>query len=228
MVGTRRRIPQQERSRQTVERIVAAAARVLEREGDRGATTNRIAAEAGVSPGSLYQYFADRDDLLLEVTRRYVEAFEARMVPALRQAAREDVVTGIVTVVGATLDAMEDRAPLLRALMARVPGDRQEEVLRALRARVTDFVFASTARHRPELSPVELDRVTWMLVELAQSLPLRYVLDAPAIPREVFVEDTVRLLATHAVGAAGGALPGAAGRGPAQRAGAPKPSALRR
>jgi AcrR family transcriptional regulator len=201
MAGSRRREPQQERSRRTVERIVAAAARVLEREGDRAATTNRIAAEAGVSPGSLYQYFADRDDLLVEVTRRYVEEFEARVVPALRRAAREDVVPGIVTVVGATLDAMEDRAPLLRALMARVPGDRQEEVTRALRARATDFVYASTARHRPDLSHAELERVTWMLVELAQTLPLRYVLDRPPIPRDVFVQDTVRLLATHAVGA---------------------------
>jgi AcrR family transcriptional regulator len=200
MAANRRRQPQQERSRQTVERIVSAAARVLEREGDRAATTNRIAAEAGVSPGSLYQYFADRDDLLLAVTERFVAAFEARVVPALRLAAREDVVTGIVTVVTATLDAMEDRAPLLRALMARVPGDRQEEVTRALRARVTDFVFASTARHRPELAPTELERVTWMLVELAQTLPLRYVLDRPPIPRDVFVADTVRLLATHAIG----------------------------
>ncbi|CAB4908686.1 unannotated protein [freshwater metagenome] len=201
MGENRRRQPQQERSRQTVERIVAAAARVLEREGDRAATTNRIAAEAGVSPGSLYQYFADRDDLLLAVTERVVAEFEARVVPALRQAAREDVVAGIVTVVGATLDAMEDRAPLLRALTARVPGNRQEEVLRALRARVTDFVYASTARNRPELSPIELERITWMLVELAQSLPLRYVLDRPPIPRDEFVRDTVRLLATHAIGA---------------------------
>jgi AcrR family transcriptional regulator len=198
MSPDRRRRPQQERSRQTVERIVDAAARVLERDGDRAASTNRIAEEAGVSPGSLYQYFADRDDLLLAVTRRVVADFEARIVPALRLAAREDVVPGIVRVVGATLDAMEDRAPLLRALTARVPGDRQDEILRALRARVADFVFTSTARHRPDLPPEQLDRVVWMLVELAQTLPLRYVLDRPAIPRDVFLEDTVRLLATHA------------------------------
>jgi AcrR family transcriptional regulator len=202
---TRRRKPQQERSRRTVERIVDATARVLEREGDRAATTNRIAREAGVSPGSLYQYFEDRDDLLLAVTRRYVAGFEERVVPALRLAAREDVVPGIVRVVGATLDALEDQSSLLRALMARVPGDRQEEVTQALRARVTDFVFASTARHRPELSPAELDRVTWMLVELAQTLPLRYVLDRPPIPRDVFLADTVRLLATHAIGGGTGA-----------------------
>lgn len=201
-----RRQPQQERSRRTVERIVDATARVLERDGDRAATTNRIAAEAGVSPGSLYQYFADRDDLLLAVTRRYVAGFEDRVVPALRLAAREDVVPGIVRVVGATLDALEEQSGLLRALMARVPGDRQEEVTRALRARVTDFVYASQARHRPDLSPAELDRVTWMLVELAQTLPLRYVLDRPPIPRDVFVADTVRLLATHAIG---GGAPGA-------------------
>lgn len=182
-----------------MDRIVDAAARVLERDGDRAATTNRIAREAGVSPGSLYQYFGDRDELLLEVSRRFVERFEERVLPALRTAARADPLQAIHDVLNAIVDALEAQAPLLRALIAHQSGERQEQVTRAIRARVTDFVFQTLARDRPDLVAGDLERVTWTFVELTQLLPVRYVLDRPPIPREAFVADLVRLLAVHAV-----------------------------
>lgn len=198
MSPDRRRAPQQERSRRTVERIIDAAARVLERDGDRDATTNRIAKEAGVSPGSLYQYFADRDELLLEVSHRFVARFEAELLPVLRAATRDDPLTAINRVLNAIVDALESQAPLLRALVARQSGTRQEEVTRAIRARVTDFVFQTLAVHRPDLVAEDLERVTWTFVELTQLLPVRYVLDRPNVPRDAFVADLVRLLAVHA------------------------------
>jgi AcrR family transcriptional regulator len=52
-----RKLPAQPRSRETVQRILEATARVLIADGYDAASTNRIAAEAGVSPGSVYQYF---------------------------------------------------------------------------------------------------------------------------------------------------------------------------
>lgn len=199
MPPVRRRAPQQERSRRTVERIIDAAARVLEREGDRAATTNRIAQEAGVSPGSLYQYFSDRDELLLEVSHRFVARFEAELLPVLRAVTREDPLTAITRVLNAIIDALDAQASLLRALVARQSFGRHEAVTRAIRARVTDFVFQTLAVHRPDLVEQDLERVTWTFVELTQLLPVRYVLDRPNVPREAFVDDLVRLLAVHAV-----------------------------
>jgi AcrR family transcriptional regulator len=55
-----RRQPQQRRARQTVEAILDAVVRILKREGFQAITTNRVAEVAGVSIGSLYQYFPDR------------------------------------------------------------------------------------------------------------------------------------------------------------------------
>ena len=205
----RRREPQQDRSRRTVERIVDAAARVLERDGYRAASTNRIAAEAGVSPGSLYQYFGDRDALLEAVTARFVARFEEQLVPALRRAVREDQASATTSVIDAVLAALEHQAPLLRALVARIPPERQAELTRAIRERVTDYVFGTLARQHVELSPAALDRLTWLVVEVAQSLPLRYVVDAPPIPREAFVADVARLVLAHVAGVVAdeGALP---------------------
>ncbi|MDO5682745.1 MAG: helix-turn-helix domain-containing protein [Propionibacteriaceae bacterium] len=68
---TPRKQPQQARSRETVEKILTAAAKVFLEEGTR-ATTDRIAARAGVSVGSLYQYFPNKDALLLELAHQHV------------------------------------------------------------------------------------------------------------------------------------------------------------
>ena len=59
----RRRKPSQARSRRAVEAIIQASAQVLERQGYQGATTNRIAERAGVSVGTLYQYFNNKDEI---------------------------------------------------------------------------------------------------------------------------------------------------------------------
>jgi DNA-binding transcriptional regulator YbjK len=58
-----RRRPKQRRARQTVEAVLDAVAKVLKRDGVKAVTTNRIAEVAGVSIGSVYQYFPDTRDL---------------------------------------------------------------------------------------------------------------------------------------------------------------------
>jgi len=59
-----RRSPRQSRSRATWEAIVEAAVQILERRGPEGLNTNRIAERAGVSVGSVYQYFPDKHAIL--------------------------------------------------------------------------------------------------------------------------------------------------------------------
>jgi AcrR family transcriptional regulator len=63
----------QERSRQTLARLLKAAAEVLNKEGLEGATIPRIAARAGVTPGTIYRRFPDKDALLREVCLRLLE-----------------------------------------------------------------------------------------------------------------------------------------------------------
>ena len=89
-----RRKPSQARSRQSVDTIVEASAQVLEQCGYRAATTNRIAERAGVSVGTLYQYFNNKDeifDALIErEAARYLDALE-RSMPGLEVPPRQAV-----------------------------------------------------------------------------------------------------------------------------------------
>jgi AcrR family transcriptional regulator len=74
-----RKEPRQARSRATVETIVQAGARILGDEGWAGFTTNRIAELAGVSIGSLYQYFPDKFSLVDAIRHRHLDDSLAAM-----------------------------------------------------------------------------------------------------------------------------------------------------
>src|SRR5690348_15746447 len=68
--GVRRRTPAQARSREKVEKILDAATQVVVAEGVDALTTRAIAAKAGIPVASLYQYFSDRDAVLLALVER--------------------------------------------------------------------------------------------------------------------------------------------------------------
>jgi AcrR family transcriptional regulator len=77
-----RRAPVQERSRQTVTRILDAAAAIADEQGVDAATTRAIADRAGVSYPSLYRFFADRDAILDELLERHCAELDARCIEA--------------------------------------------------------------------------------------------------------------------------------------------------
>jgi AcrR family transcriptional regulator len=95
-----RRSPQQWRAQRTVEAIRFAASHILRSEGDAAVTTERVARAAGVSIGSLYQYFANKQAIVADVRARHGEwlAAETRAgiergagQPTLREAVRASI-----------------------------------------------------------------------------------------------------------------------------------------
>jgi AcrR family transcriptional regulator len=84
MLNSKRKIPIQERSIQTVETLLESAAQVLEKEGSARFTTNRVAEIAGFSIGTLYQYFPSKDAIVEALIRRECIRVERTMRTALQ------------------------------------------------------------------------------------------------------------------------------------------------
>lgn len=80
-----RRPPTQARSRQRVSRIVDAAGTIVEEQGVAAATVRAIADRAGVSPATLYQFFANRDAVLEQLLGQELEVLDARLADALAE-----------------------------------------------------------------------------------------------------------------------------------------------
>ncbi len=70
-----RKKPKQDRSHSMVERILGAARELLADDSTKGLTTSAIAERAGLSVGSLYQYFPNKEAIVLELARRWLAAF---------------------------------------------------------------------------------------------------------------------------------------------------------
>lgn len=85
MVTPRKR-PRQQRSRETVAAIEEAAAQLFDRHGYAGTTTNKIADRAGVSIGTLYQYFPNKDALLWTLADQHLNATAAVVAETLHHA----------------------------------------------------------------------------------------------------------------------------------------------
>jgi AcrR family transcriptional regulator len=83
-----RKEPRQERARATVEAILEAAARILDRQGWGRFTTNAVAEVAGVSIGSLYQYFPNKLALVEAILRRHFDDVLSALRFADEQASR--------------------------------------------------------------------------------------------------------------------------------------------
>jgi AcrR family transcriptional regulator len=97
-----RRVPQQARSRARIEGILDAAADLVASEGAEALSTTRIADRAGISVGSLYQYFPDKGAIVDALARRYLDEFEALMDELAEAPDSGDLV-------GALIDAFADR-----------------------------------------------------------------------------------------------------------------------
>lgn len=80
-----RRKPMQARAQDTVEIIFEATARILRRKGRSALNTNYIAECAGISVGTLYQYFPDKESILVAIARRELEADHAAVMKALSE-----------------------------------------------------------------------------------------------------------------------------------------------
>ena len=82
----KRRVPQQSRSRDRVARLLDAASTLVVSGGVDALGTRAIATAAEVPVASLYQYFADKDDILLALVERDIEEMDARVADRHRRA----------------------------------------------------------------------------------------------------------------------------------------------
>ena len=154
-----RKTPQQERSRETYEAIVEAAAHVFERHGYEAGTTNRIAERAGVAIGSLYQYFPNKDAIVLELAMRHIAEAEVLTWPALEQlvATVPSLHDGLTAIVWGII-GLHQRAPgLHRVLFEEAPRARalittQQADFDRAAAGITDYLRKCPDVHVEDLS----------------------------------------------------------------------------
>lgn len=148
----------QERSRATVDALVGATARILVKEGFDKASTNRIAEVAGVSVGSLYQYFPGKEALVVAVIDRHNQDIMQVVRNALAEVASLPLENGVRRLVTAAIEAHRVDPKLHRVLAEQIPRTGRLENVEAFN-RETHVLFKAwleDRRHELRMDDLEL------------------------------------------------------------------------
>jgi len=173
-----RRRPKQLRARQTVEAVLDAVLRVLKREGPQAATTNHIAEVAGVSIGSLYQYFPDKQAIFVALHQRHVEQIDRIIATTLLEHAKSPIDTLIAALVEAMVDAHTDDPELWDLLHAQVPPRAEGTVDFSIRL-YGAFHLAISSRARELKAGRDVERVVFTVTSMVESLSHAAVISRP-------------------------------------------------
>ena len=188
-----RKSPTQARATQTVDAIVEAATQILQSDGEERLTTNRIAERAGVSIGSLYQYFADKEAIVEAIAERERAKIVAGIVKSLSEVDPgdfENAVREVVrTLVGAFARRRRARRIVLMTMLRRwqnPPERGADEVAQFL---VAAAVRAKTGEGRA-MTPVAAFVLTRAMMGAIRAAVME---NSPYLETREFEDELVRL-----------------------------------
>ena len=164
----RRRVPRQQRSRERVEAILAAAHDLIVEAGSDALKMSDVAARAGVPIGSVYQYFPDKPAILRELALRFMDRVHTILADGLADVRdRDDAI--------ARLDALLDgyyrlflSEPDSRDIWAATQSDKELQQLDIDDSRANAAIIADALRHLvPRRDHARLDAVCLLFAHLA-------------------------------------------------------------
>jgi AcrR family transcriptional regulator len=199
---TPRKRPRQQRSKATVDTILEATTRVLKKHGFDGLSTNAVAAQAGVSIGSLYQYFPNKEALVAKLIDRHMEDMNAAIFAELTRVAVMPIAQAARAVVELTIRAHSVDPDLHRVLTEQVPRIGKLARLRELDEICHRMVAGLLAARKDELAIADPDLAAFILVSTIEAVIHRAALLYPARLRDPRLVDETTLVVTRYLGVA--------------------------
>lgn len=208
---TPRKLPQQDRSRVTVEAILEATTHILTEEGYDKANTNCIAKRAGISIGSLYQYFPNKESLMAALMEQHSNEIAELVESKLKDLFDAPLETAIPELVKAVIAAHAINPRLHQVLNEEIPrserlqqmqkaDERIGKLLRAYLARWSDYPSGEMAL--PRIHPQNLEMTVFILSRTVESLCHAAVIEQPGfVSNSQFEQEVSNLLLLYLKGA---------------------------
>lgn len=184
----------QERSRAMVDALIEATARILVREGFDAASTNRIAEKAGVSVGSLYQYFPSKEALVAAVIDRHSQELMKIVRGVLADVTSLPMKQAVHRLVAAAIEAHSVDPKLHRVLAEQIPRTGRLENIATFNRENFALFEAFLESHRREIRVVDLKLAAFVCVTSIEALTHTAVLH----DSEFLSDDAVEALVDEA------------------------------
>ncbi len=189
-----RRMPKQSRSRALVDEIVYAAAQVLIEDGYDKATTNKIAERAGVSVGSLYQYFPNKESLILELNLR-LGTTEFEIIQNKFQSIRNAPLNVAITEIVKAMVALHAYEPALhKVLVEQVPRIGDLKKINEIDGRIVELMREHLQQHFEKFAEDKMDLILFIIFNVVESLTHQAVLYRPEFLEDELLADEICFL----------------------------------
>ncbi|BAZ14716.1 transcriptional regulator [Calothrix sp. NIES-4071] len=165
-----RKLPQQERSKETVEAILIATTHILVESGHESTNTNKIAERAGVSIGSLYQYFPSKEAIIAALIERHADSMTCMIEAKLLDKQEAPLEVALRELVKVCISAHTVNPKLHQVLIKQVPRVGQLEKLNDVEKRVQALIRSYLETQRNQIQPQNLDLAAFMLAHSLESL----------------------------------------------------------
>jgi AcrR family transcriptional regulator len=176
--STRRR-PVQQRAQVTVEAMLDAAIKLLKRKGSASLTTNRIAETAGVSIGSVYQYFPNKQAIYLALHERHIALVDEVMQRRVRECTDATLEELIGSMIDGMIEVHQADPELSVLLQSEVPHRADSTVDFSIRN--FSLVREALAIHKKELGgKTDLRMQSFVVIKMIDSLGHAIVLQRPS------------------------------------------------
>ena len=190
----KRRTPRQARAAETVASILEATAQILEAGGLAAFTTNAVAERAGVSIGTLYQYFADKNEILLALARQQMTIGLASIGRALQGESDPSVEGRVRAMVQATVNAFggrhRARKAVTQAILAQGLGTEMMSPIAA-------FIAAARQQETPLIAALSTEQAFVLSRALAATIRHAVMEEQPFLRSPAFEDEVVRLVVAY-------------------------------
>ena len=188
-----RRRPAQQRSRERVERILAAAGAIIAARGTDQLKMSEIATQTGMSLGALYQYFPDKTAIVGTLANRYNAESRACIAGALdgvRSAADLEAAFSRLMTLYLSIVRAE---PVMRDIWSGMQADKSLSALQMAETRVCAGLLAAALAHvHPHADPTSLARTALLIWELGEAT-VRLAITQPDLDGDALVETYIRM-----------------------------------
>ncbi len=167
-----------------VDTLLAATARILVKEGFDKACTNRIAEVAGVSVGSLYQYFPSKEALVVAVAERHQQEIMRTVRRELAEVLAQPMEQAVRKLVAVAVKAHRVDPELHRVLAEQIPRVGELENLEPFSRENYALFRAYLAAHQDEVCVDDLELATFVCVTSIEALTHNAVLHPGLISDE--------------------------------------------
>jgi AcrR family transcriptional regulator len=193
-----RKNPRQERSQATVDALLQATARVLVKDGYDRASTNRIAEAAGVSVGSLYQYFPSKEALVAALIDRHMSEMTQLLEAKAIELAAAPIDVALREVIRAMIEAHRIDPRLHQVLVEQVPRLGRLQHIEQLEQYARTLILAYLEARKSEIRPKKLELAAFLMAHVVEAITHGAVLHEPSLlADEGLVDETTDLIVRY-------------------------------